>query len=136
MTPPFLFLLAAAGIFRLLSADSKKAFNQRLANLLPRKIMRDHLRALLADYPEQLSDFRTRVMPYQAFHVLLNAAACVCFAAALWFFPPHGLQQWDLRFVRYGSLLITPVAFLADVVIFARMLLATFARDAEADGAM
>jgi hypothetical protein len=29
-----------------------------------------------------------------------------------------------------------PVAFLADAILFARMLMATFARDAEADGAM
>jgi hypothetical protein len=136
MTPPFLFLMAAAAIFRLLSADSKKAFNQRLARLLPRKVMQEHLRVLLEDYPERLGEFRRRVVPFSALHVALNAVACACFAAALWFFPPSGMAHWDLVFVRYGSLLLIPVALLADVVLFARMLMATFARDAEVDGAM
>jgi hypothetical protein len=67
---------------------------------------------------------------------LLNAAACCCFAAACWFFPPSGMERWDLLFLRYGSLILTPVAFLADVVLFARMLMATFATDAETGGAM
>jgi hypothetical protein len=136
MTPPFLFLLAAAGIFRLLSADAKKAFDQRLANLLPRKVMEERMRVLLAEYTDRLSEFRRRVMPFSALQVLLNAAACACFAAALWFFPPTGMAHWDLVIVRYGSVLLTPVAFVADVVLFARTLLATFARDAEADGAI
>jgi hypothetical protein len=136
MTPPFLCLLAAAGIFRLLSADANKTFYQRLARLLPRNVMQDHLRVLLQDFPERLSEFRHRVAPYSALHVLLNTAACGCFAAACWFFPPNGMPHWDLVFVRYGSVLLTPVAFLADVVLFARMLMATFARDAEAGGAM
>jgi hypothetical protein len=136
MTPPFLCLLAAAGIFRLLSADANKTFYQRLARLLPRKVMQEHLRVLLEEYPDRLSEFRWQVAPYSALHVLLNAAACGCFAAACWFFPPSGMAHWDLVFVRYGSVLLTPVAFLADVVLFARMLMATFARDAEAGGAM
>jgi hypothetical protein len=136
MTPPFLFLLAAAGIFRLLSADSKKAFNQRLASLLPRNVMRDHLRVLLADFPERTVEFRRRVLPYSGLHVALNTAACACFAAALWIFPPSGMQRWDLQFVQYGSLVLTPLAFLADAVLFARMLMATFGKDAEADGAV
>jgi hypothetical protein len=136
MTPPFLFLLAAAGIFRLLSADSNKAFNHRLARLLPRKVMREHLRVLLSDYPDRLAEFRRRVLPYSALHVALNAAACACFAAALWIFPPIGMAHWDLVFVQYGSLVLTPLAFLADAVLFARTLMATFATDAEADGAV
>jgi hypothetical protein len=136
MTPPFLFLLAAAGIFRLLSADSKKAFNQRLARLLPRKVMREHLRVLLMDYPERAGEFRRRVLPYSALHVVLNTAACACFSIALWIFPPIGMAHWDLLFVQYGSLVLTPVAFLADAVLFARMLMATFGRDAQADGAV
>jgi hypothetical protein len=136
MTPPFLLLLAAAGVFRLLSADSRKSFDQRLARLLPRNVMRDHLRVLLEEFPDRVSEFRRRVMPHSALHVLFNAAACACFTAALWFFPPVGMAHWDLIFVRYGSLLLMPVAFLADAILFARMLMATFARDAEADGAM
>jgi hypothetical protein len=136
MTPPFLFLLAAAGIFRLLSADSKKAFNQRLARLLPRKVIREHLRVLLTDYPERAAEFRWRVLPYSGLHVVLNTAACACFAAALWIFPPSGMARWDLVFVQYGSLVLTPVAFLADAVLFARMLVATFGRGAQADGAV
>jgi hypothetical protein len=136
MTPPFLMLLAAAGIFRLLSADSNKAFGQRLAGLLPRKVVEDHWRALREDYPERLGEFRRRVLPFSALHVGLNVAACACFAAALWFFPPRGMDRLDLAFARYGSLLLMPVAFLADAVLFARMLMATYGRDAEADGAV
>jgi hypothetical protein len=136
MTPPFLFLLAAAGIFRLLSSDAKKAFNQRLAKLLPRKIMQQHLRILIQDYPDRLPEFRRKVMPFSALNVLLNAAACSCFAAATWFFPPSGMAQWDLVFVRYGGLLLIPVALAADLVLFARMWMSTFSREAEADGAM
>ncbi len=136
MTPPFLCLLAAAGIFRLLSADSIKAFNQRLKMLLPRKVMQDHLRVLLAEYPDQVVEFRQRVLPYSALHVALNAAACACFAAALWIFPPVGMAHWDLVFVQYGSLVLLPVAFTADAVLFARMLMATFGRGAEVDGAV
>jgi hypothetical protein len=136
MTPPFLCLLAAAGIFRLLSADSNKAFKYRLEKLLPRKVMQEHLRVLLTDYPERAGEFRRRVLPYSGLHVVLNAAACACFAAALWIFPPTGMDHWDLVFVQYGSLVLIPLAFLADAVLFARMLMATFGRDAEADGAV
>jgi hypothetical protein len=136
MTPPFLFLLAAAGIFRLLSSDSNKAFHHRLAGLLPRKVMREHLQVLLSDYPGRVGDFRWRVLPWYAMHVVLNVAACACFATALWMFPPIGMQRWDLLFVQYGSLLLMPLAFLADAVLFARMFLATFGKDAEAGGAV
>jgi hypothetical protein len=136
MTPPFLFLLAAAGIFRLLSADSNKAFRQRLAGLLPRNVMQEHLRVLVDEYPERLPDFRRRVLPYSALHVALNAAACACFASALWFFPPSQMEHWDLLFVRYGSVLLTPLAFLADAVAFGRVLMSTYSRNPEADEAV
>ena len=136
MTLPFFFLLAAAGIFRLLSADSRKTFNRRLASLLPRNVMKDHLQVLMADFPERAAEFRRRVLPYSAFHVLLNTAACGCFAAALWIFPPAGMNRWDLLFVQYGSLLLMPLAFVADAVVFARTLMATFTSGAEADGAL
>jgi hypothetical protein len=136
MTPPFLFLLAAAGIFRLLSADSNKAFQQRLAKLLPRNVMHEHLRVLLQDFPDRLGEFRRRVLPFSALHVAFNAMACGCFVAALWYFPPTGMEHWDLVILRYGSVLLTPLAFVADAVSFARMLMATFGKDAEADGAV
>ena len=135
MTPPFLFLMAAAAIFCLLSADAKKAFHRRLTAMLPRKVMQHHLRALVEDYPDRLGEFRWRVLPFSALHVGLNAAACACFAMAMWFFPPSGMSDWDLLFVRYASVLLTPVAFLADAVGFARTLLATFGRGAGAHGA-
>jgi len=128
MTPPFLLLLAATGVFCLLSADSKKAFHRRLIRLLPRKVMQDHLRALLEDYPDRVGEFRWRVLPFSALHVAFNAAACACFAAAVWFFPPSGMSHWDLLFVQYGGVLLTPVAFLVDVVACARMLMASFGR--------
>jgi len=136
ITPPFLLLLAAAGIFRLLSADAMKTFHQRLARLLPRNVTEKHFRVLRADFPERLGNFRRRALPFSALHLALNLAACACFVAAVWFFPPGGMSHWDLVFVRYGGVLLTPVAFLADLVSFARMLLATYGRDAEADGAV
>lgn len=128
MTPPFLFLLGAAAIFRLLSADSNKAFRQRLARLLPRNVMEEHMRVLLEDYPDRLGEFRRRVLPFSGLYVALNAAACACFAAALWFFPPSGMQHWDLVFIRYGSVLLMPLALAADAVSFSRMLRSTFGR--------
>jgi hypothetical protein len=91
---------------------------------------------LLGDYQERLGEFRRRVLPFDALHVALNAAACACFIAAVWLFPPSGMSDWDLAFVRYGSVLLTPVALLADVVSFARMLMATYGRNAEADEAV
>ena len=136
MTPPFLLLLAAAAIFRLLSSDANKAFLKRLAQLLPRKIMQEHMRVLMEDYPDRLAEFRRRVLPFSGLHVAFNAAACGCFVAALWYFPPTGMAHLDLMFVRYGAVLLTPVAFLVDVVSFARMLIATFARSAEVDSAV
>ena len=136
MTPPFLFLMAAAGAFRLLSADCNKSFSQRLARLLPRKVMQQRLQVLLMDYPDLVSEFRRRVLPFSALHVAFNTAACGCFAAAVWFFPPTGMEHRDLVFVRYGSLLLTPLAFVADATMFARTLLSTFTRQAEADGAV
>jgi hypothetical protein len=96
--------------------------------------MKEHLRALLADYPNRLAEFRRRVLPFSGLHVAFNAAAAACFVSALWFFPPAQMEHWDLIFVRYGSVLLTPVAFLMDAVAFARMLMATFARDTRADG--
>jgi len=98
--------------------------------------MDDHMRALLRDYPGRLVQFRRRVLPFSGLHVAFNAVACACFVSSLWFFPPSGMEHWDLLFVRYGSILLIPAAFLVDVVAFARMLMATFGRDAEVDGAV
>ena len=136
MTPPFLLLLAAAAGFRILSADSRRIFQQRLERLLPRNVVSEHLRVLTEEFPDLLGEFRRRGLPYSALHLFFNMAACLCFTGALWYFPPSGLERWDLMFVRYGSLLLIPVAFVADAVIFARMLVATFGRGAEADGAV
>jgi hypothetical protein len=135
MTPPFLLLLAAAGIFRFLSADCNKTFRNRLARLLPRNVAEDHLRVLIQEFPDRLAEFRRRAVPFSTLHVALNAASCICFVAALWYFPPSAMQHWDLIFMRYGSLVLTPVAFIADVVLFTRMVMASFSRGAEAGGA-
>ena len=134
ITPPFLCLLAAAAIFRLLSSDAIKAFRAHLARLLPRNVMQDRLRVLKRDFPDRLPLFRRRVLPFSALHVAFDAAACLCFAAAVWYFPPQGMQQWDLLFVRYGSVVLLPIAFLTDVVKFARLLISTFGHS-EADEA-
>ncbi|HEX4085741.1 MAG TPA: hypothetical protein VHY22_12575 [Chthoniobacteraceae bacterium] len=136
MTPPFLLLLAAAGLFRLLSSDSKAAYTQRLARLLPRNVMQDHLRVLTQEFPARLGEFRRKALPRYALHVLWNAAACACFAVALWFFPPAGMQHWDLIFVRYGSIVLTPVAFLMDLVGFVRLANSAVNRSAAPDEAV
>ena len=135
MTLPFLCLLAAAGIFRYLSSDAMKRFRLRLVALLPRNVMERHMRVLLEEFPDRVGEFRRRVLPYSAAHVGYNAAAALCFVSALWFFPPNGMQYWDLIFVRYGSLLLMPLAFAGDVLLFMRMLRATARRGGEADGA-
>jgi len=134
-TPPFLCLVAAAAIFRLLSSDANKAFRARLLHLLPRKVMDQHLRILIQQYPNRLTEFRRRVLPYSGLHVIFNAAACLCFVTAIWYFPPSGMQQWDLLFVRYGSVVLVPLAFLADAIRFARTLISTFGRNTPADEA-
>jgi hypothetical protein len=136
MTPPFLCLLAAACIFRYLSSDAMKQFKVRLAHLLPRNVMKEHLQVLMAEFPERLAEFRRRVLPYSAWHVALNAASAICFVCALWYFPPQGMARWDLIFVRYGSVVLTPLAFLGDAILFAKMLIATSGRSAAADEAV
>jgi hypothetical protein len=128
MTPPFLLLVAAAAIFRWLSSDAKKLYDHRLASLLPRNVIRHHLRVLMRDFPDRLGQFRRYALPHSALHVLWNAAAAACFTAALWYFPPMGMAHWDLIFVRYGSILITPLAFLMDFVGFIRLALSAFSR--------
>jgi hypothetical protein len=135
MTPPFLCLLAAAAIFRYLSSDAHKAFRARLVSLLPRNVMRDHLRVLQLEFPDRLGKFRRSVLPFSALHVLLNAAACLCFIAAVWFFPPIKMQKWDLLFVRYGSVAITPVALAVDLIAFGKLLASSFGHPGEANGA-
>ena len=126
-------------IFRLLSADSNKTYRRRLALLVPRNVTDQHLqqlKVLLKEFPDRLVEFRRRVLPYSGLHLLLNVASCGCFIFAVWFFPPREMQRWDLLFVQYGSLLVVPLAFIADAVNFGRLLVATFARDAEVDGAV
>jgi hypothetical protein len=132
----FLLLIAASAICRFVSWDAGNAFKARLARMVPRNVMEDHMRVLLEEFPDRLPEFRRRVAPCAAMQVMLDTAACACFAAACWFFPPHGMQHWALALVRYGSVLITPVAFVADVVSFARMFLGTYGRNAEVDGAV
>ena len=46
------------------------------------------------------------------------------------------MSDWDLLFVRYASILLTPAAFLADVITFAKMLMTTFGRGDGAPGAV
>ena len=136
MNPPFLLLLAAAGLFRFLAADANKTFHRRLTRLLPRKVLRNHLEMLLDQYTDRLAEFRRRVLPFSAVRIAFDTAACACFACALWFFPPAGMEQWDLFFVRYGSLLLVPVAFIVDLIALTRLFKATFRRDVEPDGAV
>jgi hypothetical protein len=136
MTPPFLCLLAAAAIFRYLSSDSMKQFKLRLAGLLPRSVTEDHMRVLLTEFPDRVVEFRRRVLPCSAAHMAYNAASAICFVCALWYFPPQGMEHWDLIFVRYGSIILTPIAFLADLILFSRMLFASFGRPGAADEAV
>ena len=120
----FLMLVAAACIFRFLASEAKRVFAKRLTDLLPRKVVNEHLSAL-RNFPEHFPLFRSRVLPFSALQIVFNALSCACFIAALWFFPPSALSTWDLRFMRYGSLFVVPLAFVFDVVVFARLFLST-----------
>ena len=126
----FLMLLVAACILRFLASEAKRAFSKRLVNLLPRKIVHSHLK-MLRQYPQDLPNFRARVLPFSALQIAFNALSCVCFVTAIWCFPPTMISSWDLLFMRYGSLLIVPLAFLVDVVAFTRLFLRTFSGKAE-----
>lgn len=128
----FLMLMAAAGILRYLAVEAKRTFGKRLENLLSRKVAKGHL-AALREYPQHFSLFRWRVLPFSALQIVFNALSCVCFIVGLWLFPPAALSSWDLLFMRYGSLLIVPLAFLVDVFIFARLFWVTLAAKNEAD---
>ena len=128
----FLMLVAAACILRCLAAESKRIFTSRLADLLPRKVLREHLNAL-REYPQHFPIFRSRVLPFSALQIAFNALSCACFIAALWCFPPAALSSWDLFFMRYGSLLVVPIAFLFDLVVFARLFWATLSPSDELD---
>jgi hypothetical protein len=128
----FLMLMAAAGILRYLAIEAKRTFGKRLENLLPHKLSKSHL-AVLREHPQHFSLFRTRVLPFSALQIVFNALSCVCFIAGLWLFPPSALSSWDLLFMRYGSLLIVPLAFVVDVFIFARLFWVTLTGKNEAD---
>ena len=128
----FLMLVVAACILRFLAAESKRIFVSRLASLLPRKVIKEHLTAL-REYPEHFAIFRARVLPFSALQIAFNALSCASFIVALWCFPPTALSSWDLFFMRYGSLLVVPIAFLFDVVVFVRLFWATLATSNELD---
>jgi hypothetical protein len=132
MNPNFLMLITAACILRYLAASAKRVFASRLAELLPRKVLKEHLSAL-RDYPQHFPIFRWRVLPFSALQIAFNALSCSCFIAALWCFPPAALSSWDLFFMRYGSLLIVPIAFLFDLVAFGRLFWVTLSDRDELD---
>ncbi len=134
MNPSFLMLLAAAGILRYLAVQAKRTFHQRLGRLLPRNVTSQHVAVLIEQFPQQIPQFRWRVLPFSALHIFLNATSCAAFVVALWWFPPSAMSDWDLFFMRYGSLLIVPAAFLFDVWSFARLFLLTLIRRDEFDG--
>lgn len=125
MNSSFLMLLVAAGIFRYLALEAKRGFLSRLELLLPRNAMSEQLTVLFDQFPEQIPAFRRRVLPLSALQILLNTLSCICFVVALWWFPPAALSSWDLLFMRYGSLLVVPLAFLLDVWAFLRLLIST-----------
>jgi len=123
-------VIGAACILRFLAAEAKRAFALRLAGLLPRNVMDEHLNAL-RKFPQHYPIFRTRVLPFSALQIAFNAASCACFVAALWFFPPSALSEGNLFFMRYGSLLIVPAAFLFDVFVFVRLFCRTLTASKE-----
>jgi hypothetical protein len=128
----FLMLIAAACVFRYLSAEAKRVFTCRLTGLLPRKVLSEHL-AVLRNYPQHFPIFRSRVLPFSALQIAFNTFSCMCFVVALWYFPPAALSSWDLFFIRYGSLLIVPIAFVFDLVAFARLFWVTLSVNEELD---
>lgn len=128
MNLSFLFLLGAAGIFRFLAEDAKKAFKTRLAACLPRNVVERHLQVFLTEFHQHFSEFRRRILPFFALHIVLNAAACGMVVFALWYTPPEALPAWALIFMRYSCLIVVPLALVADTVIFSKVLIATFGR--------
>lgn len=127
-------MVGAACILRLLAAEAKRAFAVRLAGLLPRNVVREHLSAL-REFPQHYPIFRARVLPFSALQIACNAASCACFVAALWFFPPAALSEGSLIFMKYGSLLIVPAAFVFDVFVFVRLFCTTLTVTANKDEA-
>ena len=126
MTFSFLLLLAAAGIFRFLAHDAKKAFDRRVAAFLPANVDADHVNVLLREFPQHCSEFRFRVLPFSAANLLMNAASCIAVVSALWICPPTGMSAADLVLLQYGGLIIVPLAFVIDFVGFFRLLFRTF----------
>lgn len=128
MSAPLLFLCVATGIFWFLAQEARQAFAARLASLLPRTVVERHLQVLLREFRQCLPEFRRRALPLSALHIVYNAAACGTLMTALWYTPPAGLPPGVLFFLRYAGAVVVPLAFVADVVLFARVLTATFAR--------
>lgn len=133
MTLSFIMLILAAGIVRYLAMEAKRAYTRRVASLLPPNIPDVSVQTLLKNHPEHRPAFRRNALPFSALQILFNALACSVFVAALWVFPPALLSDWDLFLIRYGGLLIVPIALVVDLALFARLLLATLSRQQEPD---
>ena len=128
MNISFILLIAAAGILRYVAVQARAAFVQRLAQLLPRKVMEGHLQALFDEYRPRLRAFRSQALPYSALELFLNALACSVFVAALWTYPSQQLSEMNLFLVRYCSAALVMFAFLGDLFEFGQIFYFTFAR--------
>ena len=128
MNAPLLFLCVATGIFWFLAEEARQAFAARLASLLPRTVVERHLQVLLREFRQACRSSAAGLFPFSALHIVYNAAACGTLCLALWYTPPAGLPPGVLFFLRYAGAVVVPLAFVADVVLFARVLTATFAR--------
>src|SRR5438309_1927341 len=115
MNASFLMLLAAAAIFRFLAVRARSAFKFGLTKLVPPKLrVLPASVGLLLDFPEELRVFRRAVLPLAALESLLNAASCAVVAATLWLCPPARIGSGDLDLLKHASLIILPLAALAD----------------------
>jgi len=121
-------LLSAAAIFGFMAYSAKKAFALRVANIVPRNVVSDHLNILLREFPQHHSEFRSRALPLYAAHLALNTMACGVVLVAAWTFPTGIMSDFDLLVLRWGGLVIVPIAFVMDSVGFFRVLARSFVR--------
>jgi hypothetical protein len=121
MTLSFFLLLVSSVTFSYLGAQAKRTFHARVCGLLPRNVMRDHLKVLFSEFPDRLPDFRARVLPLRAGRLVFDALSCILLLVALWLFPPAFLRGFDLSVLRFAGLGLVTVACAVDTAAFCKM---------------
>jgi hypothetical protein len=121
MTLSFFLLLFASVIFSYLGTQAKRAFHMRVCALLPRNVMRDHVKILFAEYPGRLPEFRAQALPVRAGRLALDALSCATLLVGLWAMPPAFLRGFDLALLRFCGLGLVLLAFAMDTAAFCKM---------------